>query len=134
MQSVIGPSCHHGGNHLHVTYSSLTGEGGAASEADPTRDPTHLTPTPFSSSAPSSYTSPLSSLTPRLPHPRRPPHPLPPRLYIQPPAAELGPPHTQVNSHTNWTASGVVLSRTNLNSVQTFRLLQTSCFGVIAVL
>ncbi|KAM6948188.1 nucleoprotein TPR [Aplochiton taeniatus] len=40
-----------------------------------------------------------SSLTPRLPQsPRRPPHPLPPRLYIQAPSAELGPPHTQRQS------------------------------------
>ncbi|XP_075339815.1 nucleoprotein TPR-like isoform X4 [Odontesthes bonariensis] len=57
-------------------------------ESEAPRDPIHQPPT--SSSALSS-----SSLTPRLPHTRRPPHPLPPRLYIQPPAAELGPPHTQ---------------------------------------
>uniref|UniRef100_A0A671VDB9 Translocated promoter region, nuclear basket protein n=1 Tax=Sparus aurata TaxID=8175 RepID=A0A671VDB9_SPAAU len=62
------------------TSSSLIGP-------DPPRDPVHLAPTPSPSS--------LSSLTPRLPHPRRPPHPLPPRLYIQPPAPELGPPHSQ---------------------------------------
>uniref|UniRef100_A0A669EG15 Nucleoprotein TPR n=1 Tax=Oreochromis niloticus TaxID=8128 RepID=A0A669EG15_ORENI len=51
-------------------------------------DPLHLPPT--SAPSPSS-----SSLTPRMPHTRRPPHPLPPRLYIQPPAPELGPPQTQ---------------------------------------
>uniref|UniRef100_A0A4W6E9Y9 Translocated promoter region, nuclear basket protein n=1 Tax=Lates calcarifer TaxID=8187 RepID=A0A4W6E9Y9_LATCA len=61
--------------------------------SDPTRDPVHLPPT-ASCSAP----SPSSSLTPRLPHPRRPTHSLPPRLYIQPPAPELGPPHTQRQS------------------------------------
>uniref|UniRef100_A0A3B4UI63 Translocated promoter region, nuclear basket protein n=1 Tax=Seriola dumerili TaxID=41447 RepID=A0A3B4UI63_SERDU len=75
--------------------SSLPGEGSssATSESDPTREPVHLPPT-SSSSVPSS-----SSLTPRLTHPRRPTHSLPPRLYIQPPAPELGPPHTQVNTH-----------------------------------
>uniref|UniRef100_A0A665W816 Nucleoprotein TPR n=1 Tax=Echeneis naucrates TaxID=173247 RepID=A0A665W816_ECHNA len=59
------------------------------SESDHARDPVHLPPTP----------SPSSSLTPRLPHPRRPTHSLPPRLDIQPPAPELGPPHTQVDQH-----------------------------------
>lgn len=89
--------------------SSHAGEGGATSEADPSRDSAHLAPIPVSSSSSSAaaaasssllspYTSPLTSITPRLPHPRRPPHPLPPRLYIQPPAAELGPPHTQRQS------------------------------------
>uniref|UniRef100_A0A8P4GAN9 Translocated promoter region a, nuclear basket protein n=1 Tax=Dicentrarchus labrax TaxID=13489 RepID=A0A8P4GAN9_DICLA len=68
---------------------------------DPPRDPVHLAPTPSFSSAPSPSPSPSSSHTPRLPHPRRPPHPLPPRLYIQPPAPELGPPHTQVHTHTH---------------------------------
>uniref|UniRef100_A0A671VEW7 Translocated promoter region, nuclear basket protein n=1 Tax=Sparus aurata TaxID=8175 RepID=A0A671VEW7_SPAAU len=68
------------------TSSSLIGPG-EQDLSDPPRDPVHLAPTPSPSS--------LSSLTPRLPHPRRPPHPLPPRLYIQPPAPELGPPHSQ---------------------------------------
>ncbi|XP_039999046.1 nucleoprotein TPR isoform X2 [Xiphias gladius] len=72
---------------------SSEGSSSATSESDPTRDPLHLPPT-SSSSAP----SPSSSLTPRLPHPRRPTHSLPPRLYIQPPAPELGPPHTQRQS------------------------------------
>ncbi|KAM4623655.1 nucleoprotein TPR-like [Polymixia lowei] len=73
---------------------SHSGEGssGTTSESDPPRDPLHLHPT-SSSSAPST-----SSLTPRLAHPRRPPHPLPPRLYIQPSAPELGPPHIQRQS------------------------------------
>uniref|UniRef100_A0A665W921 Nucleoprotein TPR n=1 Tax=Echeneis naucrates TaxID=173247 RepID=A0A665W921_ECHNA len=71
--------------------SSLPGEGSSSvpSESDHARDPVHLPPTP----------SPSSSLTPRLPHPRRPTHSLPPRLDIQPPAPELGPPHTQVDQH-----------------------------------
>ncbi|XP_056276506.1 nucleoprotein TPR-like isoform X2 [Pseudoliparis swirei] len=69
---------------------------GPTSESDAPRDHVHFSPTP---SAPShSSPSSSSSLTPRLPHPRRPPHPLPPRLYIQPPAPELGPPHTQRQS------------------------------------
>uniref|UniRef100_A0A3Q3XS28 Uncharacterized protein n=1 Tax=Mola mola TaxID=94237 RepID=A0A3Q3XS28_MOLML len=55
----------------------------ATSETNPQRDSVHLAPAP-------------SSLTPCLTHPRRPPHPLPPRLYIQPPAPELGSLHTQV--------------------------------------
>ncbi|XP_068457993.1 nucleoprotein TPR-like isoform X2 [Clinocottus analis] len=63
----------------------------ATSESDAPRDHVHF---PLTLSAP----SPSSSLMPRLPHPRRPPHPLPPRLYIQPPAPELGPPHTQRQS------------------------------------
>ncbi|KAL7386103.1 hypothetical protein ABVT39_004054 [Epinephelus coioides] len=73
--------------------NSNEGSSSATSESDPPRDPVHFPPT-SSSSAP----SPSSSITPRLPHPRRPPHPLPPRLYIQPPAPELGPPHTQRQS------------------------------------
>uniref|UniRef100_A0A8D3CA17 Translocated promoter region a, nuclear basket protein n=2 Tax=Scophthalmus maximus TaxID=52904 RepID=A0A8D3CA17_SCOMX len=76
------------------TQEDVCGEGSssATSESDPTREPVHLPPT-SSSCAPSPSLS--SSLTPRLPHPRRPTHSLPPRLYIQPPAPELGPPHTQ---------------------------------------
>ncbi|XP_056148478.1 nucleoprotein TPR-like [Lampris incognitus] len=69
----------------HSSSSSNT------SEPDHPREPLHLPPA--SASAPST-----SSLTPRLPQPRRPHHPLPPRLYIQPPAPELGPPHTQRQS------------------------------------
>ncbi|XP_028282895.1 nucleoprotein TPR-like isoform X2 [Parambassis ranga] len=66
---------------------------GATLESDPPRDPVYFPPTSSSGPSPSS-----SSLTPRLPHTRRPPHALPPRLYIQPPAPELGPPHTQRQS------------------------------------
>uniref|UniRef100_A0AAQ6A4F7 Nucleoprotein TPR n=1 Tax=Amphiprion ocellaris TaxID=80972 RepID=A0AAQ6A4F7_AMPOC len=75
------------------TSSSLIGEssGGVTSESDPPRDPLHIPPTSSSGPSPSS-----SALTPCLPHTRRPPHALPPRLYIQPPAPELGPPHTQL--------------------------------------
>ncbi|KAM8838870.1 nucleoprotein TPR-like [Synchiropus picturatus] len=65
-----------------------------APESDPLRDPLHFPPA-SSSAAPSPSTS---SITPRLPQPRRPPHPLPPRLHIQPPAPELGPPHIQRQS------------------------------------
>uniref|UniRef100_A0AAQ5Z1Z6 Nucleoprotein TPR n=1 Tax=Amphiprion ocellaris TaxID=80972 RepID=A0AAQ5Z1Z6_AMPOC len=65
-------------------------EGKITSESDPPRDPLHIPPTSSSGPSPSS-----SALTPCLPHTRRPPHALPPRLYIQPPAPELGPPHTQ---------------------------------------
>uniref|UniRef100_A0A3Q3XC98 Nucleoprotein TPR/MPL1 domain-containing protein n=1 Tax=Mola mola TaxID=94237 RepID=A0A3Q3XC98_MOLML len=56
---------------------------------NPQRDSVHLAPAP-------------SSLTPCLTHPRRPPHPLPPRLYIQPPAPELGSLHTQVKYVLTW--------------------------------
>lgn len=74
---------------------SHSGEGssGASSEAEPHRDLVHLPPL---STVPTPSSS--SSLTPRLPQPRRPPHSVPPRLYIQPPAPELGPPHTQRQS------------------------------------
>ncbi|XP_020791648.2 nucleoprotein TPR isoform X2 [Boleophthalmus pectinirostris] len=77
-----------------TTEPSHSGEGrsGASSEADPPRDLLHLPPL---SSVP---TPSPSSLAPRLPQPRRPPHSVPPRLYIQPPAPELGPPHTQRQS------------------------------------
>ncbi|XP_028328136.1 nucleoprotein TPR-like [Gouania willdenowi] len=67
----------------------------APSELNPPRDHVYFPPMSSSSSAPSPSSS---SLTPRLPHTRRSPHALPPRLYIQPPAAELGPPHTQRQS------------------------------------
>uniref|UniRef100_A0A8C6PTA8 Nucleoprotein TPR n=1 Tax=Nothobranchius furzeri TaxID=105023 RepID=A0A8C6PTA8_NOTFU len=60
-------------------------------ECDPPRDSIQLPLMSSSAHSPSS-----SSLAPRLPHTRRPPHALPPRLYIQAPAPELGPPHTQV--------------------------------------
>ncbi|XP_008332910.1 nucleoprotein TPR-like isoform X1 [Cynoglossus semilaevis] len=63
-------------------------------ESDTTRETVHLPPASSSSSVP----SPSSSLTPHLPQPRRPLQSLPPRLYIQPPAPELGPPHTQRQS------------------------------------
>uniref|UniRef100_UPI0037E77C1F nucleoprotein TPR isoform X2 n=1 Tax=Semicossyphus pulcher TaxID=241346 RepID=UPI0037E77C1F len=71
---------------------SSEGSNNATLESDPQRDTLHLPP-----ASSSSVLSP-SSLTPRLHQPRRPPHPLPPRLYIQPPAPELGPPHTQRQS------------------------------------
>lgn len=73
---------------------SHSGEGSsrASSEAEPPRDLVHLPPL---STVP---TPSPSSLASRLPQPRRPPHSVPPRLYIQPPAAELGPPHTQRQS------------------------------------
>nr|XP_014268193.2 nucleoprotein TPR isoform X1 [Maylandia zebra] len=85
-ESVCGaPS---GSQHPSEPTASGEGSGDAPSESDHPRDPLHLPPT--SAPSPSS-----SSLTPRMPHTRRPPHPLPPRLYIQPPAPELGPPQTQ---------------------------------------
>ncbi|XP_049602686.1 nucleoprotein TPR isoform X2 [Syngnathus scovelli] len=58
----------------------------SSNESEAQREAIHTHPTPSPSS---------SSLTLRLPQPRRPPHSLPPRLYIQPPASELGPPHAQ---------------------------------------
>ncbi|XP_041848028.1 nucleoprotein TPR isoform X2 [Melanotaenia boesemani] len=78
-----------------VSEATHSGEGssGVASESEPPRELIHHPPTSSSAHSPSS-----SSLTPRLPHTRRPPHALPPRLYIQPPAPELGPPHTQRQS------------------------------------
>uniref|UniRef100_A0A8C4ZFU3 Nucleoprotein TPR n=1 Tax=Gadus morhua TaxID=8049 RepID=A0A8C4ZFU3_GADMO len=75
--------------------SSLPGEG-SSSAVEPLPPREMLYPQP--SSTTSSPAPPTSSLTPRLPQPRRPPHPLPPRLYIQPPAPELGPPHAQRQS------------------------------------
>ncbi|XP_059914811.1 nucleoprotein TPR isoform X3 [Gadus macrocephalus] len=75
--------------------SSHSGEG-SSSAVEPL--PPREMPYPQPSSTTSSPAPPTSSLTPRLPQPRRPPHPLPPRLYIQPPAPELGPPHTQRQS------------------------------------
>ncbi|KAM6919272.1 LOW QUALITY PROTEIN: nucleoprotein TPR-like [Xenentodon cancila] len=62
-------------------------------ESEATRDPIHQPPTSSSAHSPSS-----SSLAPRLPHTRRPAHAPPPRLYIQPAASELGPPHAQRQS------------------------------------
>ncbi|KAK1878955.1 Nucleoprotein TPR [Dissostichus eleginoides] len=75
---------------IDTDSESHEGSSSATSESEPPRELVHFPPT-------SSTPSP-SSLTPRLPHPRRPPHPLPPRLYIQPPVQELGPPHTQRQS------------------------------------
>ncbi|XP_034039643.1 LOW QUALITY PROTEIN: nucleoprotein TPR [Thalassophryne amazonica] len=66
---------------------SHSSEGGNSTTAEP--DP------PRDVQFPTTFSSASSSVTLRLPQPRRPPHPLPPRLYIQPPTAELGPPHTQ---------------------------------------
>ncbi|XP_029970537.1 nucleoprotein TPR-like isoform X3 [Salarias fasciatus] len=71
------------------------GSSEATPDSDAPRDSVHFPPTSTSSLAPSPSSS---SLTPRLPHTRRPPHALPPRLYIQPPAPELGPPPTQRQS------------------------------------
>uniref|UniRef100_A0A4W3JKZ7 Nucleoprotein TPR n=1 Tax=Callorhinchus milii TaxID=7868 RepID=A0A4W3JKZ7_CALMI len=51
---------------------------------------------PFGSDAPREHQSVAERQTPRPPRsPRRPPHHLPPRLTIQPPAQELGPPAQQ---------------------------------------
>ncbi|XP_061587970.1 nucleoprotein TPR-like isoform X2 [Cololabis saira] len=66
---------------------------GVTSESEATREPIHQPPTSSSAQSPSS-----SSLAPRLPHTRRPAHGPPPRLYIQPAASELGPPHAQRQS------------------------------------
>ncbi|XP_077579861.1 nucleoprotein TPR-like [Stigmatopora nigra] len=63
-------------------------------ESEAQREAHHNPPT----SSPATPSHSTSSLTLRLPQPRRPPHPLPPRLYIQPPASDLGPPHTQRQS------------------------------------
>ncbi|XP_077413772.1 nucleoprotein TPR-like isoform X2 [Vanacampus margaritifer] len=63
-------------------------------ESETQRETVHVPPT----SSPSTPSPSTSSLTLRLPQPRKPPHSLPPRLYIQPPASELGPPHTQRQS------------------------------------
>ncbi|XP_015236386.1 PREDICTED: nucleoprotein TPR [Cyprinodon variegatus] len=63
---------------------------GAGTDPGAAKDPPHFPPACSSAQSPSS-----SSLTIRLPQARRPPHALPPRLYIQAPAPELGPPHTQ---------------------------------------
>ncbi|KAJ8409499.1 hypothetical protein AAFF_G00229000 [Aldrovandia affinis] len=58
---------------------------GGTTEASSTDLPREQQPTP--------NTATPDQQGPRLPQlPRRPPHPLPPRLYIQPPAHELGPP------------------------------------------
>ncbi|XP_061653390.1 nucleoprotein TPR-like isoform X3 [Phyllopteryx taeniolatus] len=70
------------------------GEVSSNAESESQREAVHIPPTP----SPSTPCPSTSSLTLRLPQPRRPPHPLPPRLYIQPPASELGPPHTQRQS------------------------------------
>uniref|UniRef100_A0A672I1M8 Translocated promoter region a, nuclear basket protein n=1 Tax=Salarias fasciatus TaxID=181472 RepID=A0A672I1M8_SALFA len=76
---------------------------GVASSDQQRPDSVHFPPTSTSSLAPSPSSS---SLTPRLPHTRRPPHALPPRLYIQPPAPELGPPPTQVDDTKASRSSG----------------------------
>ncbi|XP_053293846.1 nucleoprotein TPR isoform X2 [Pleuronectes platessa] len=79
--------------HASEPQQSSEGSSSATSESDPVRDLVHLPPTSSSIFSPS-----YSPLTPRLPHPRRPTHSLPPRLYIQPPPPELGPPHMQRQS------------------------------------
>ncbi|XP_030607280.1 nucleoprotein TPR-like isoform X1 [Archocentrus centrarchus] len=89
--SVCGASS--GSQHPSEPTPSGEGSSEAASESDPPKDPLHLPHTSPSAPSPSS-----SSLTPRMPHTRRPPHALPPRLYIQPPAPELGPPQMQRQS------------------------------------
>ncbi|XP_072297010.1 nucleoprotein TPR isoform X2 [Eucyclogobius newberryi] len=75
------------------SHSGESRSGASSSEAEHPRDLLHLPP--LSSCVP---TPSPSSLAPRLPQPRRPPHSVPPRLYIQPPAPELGPPHAQRQS------------------------------------
>lgn len=71
--------------------SSQSGEGtSGGTDVGAAKDYLHHPPTCSTSHSPSS-----SSLTPRLTQPRRPSHVLPPRLFIQAPAPELGPPHTQ---------------------------------------
>ncbi|XP_057713780.1 nucleoprotein TPR-like isoform X1 [Corythoichthys intestinalis] len=70
---------------------SHSSEASSNVESESQREAPHFPPT----SSPATASPSSSSLTLRLPQPRRPPHPLPPRLYIQPPASELGPPHAQ---------------------------------------
>uniref|UniRef100_A0A3P9LDH6 Uncharacterized protein n=1 Tax=Oryzias latipes TaxID=8090 RepID=A0A3P9LDH6_ORYLA len=65
-------------------------EDGVASESEAPRDPTHLPP-----GCSSSHLTPSSPVTSRLLHIRRPRDTLLPQLNIQPPAPELGPPHSQ---------------------------------------
>lgn len=72
-----------------IPWSLIPGEGtssAATSESCLRKDPVHLL---LSSST-------ISSPSPSTPHPRRTSHPLPPRLYIQPPAPDLGSLHSQV--------------------------------------
>ncbi|XP_037537934.1 nucleoprotein TPR [Nematolebias whitei] len=73
---------------------TFSGEGSSSlMESEAPRDSIHIPPT-----CSSAHSLPSSSLTPRLPHTRRLPHAVPPRLYIQAPAPELGPPHAQRQS------------------------------------
>ncbi|KAG9338435.1 hypothetical protein JZ751_025839 [Albula glossodonta] len=70
------------------------GESSSTVESSSTDAPRDQQPTP--------NTTTLDRQAPRLPQsPRRPPHLLPPRLYIQPPAQELGPPPSQRQSAPN---------------------------------
>ncbi|XP_061694573.1 nucleoprotein TPR-like [Syngnathoides biaculeatus] len=73
---------------------SHSSEVSSNAESESQREAVHIPPTP----SPSTPCPSSSSLTLRLPQPRRPPHSLPPRLYIQPPSSELGPPHMQRQS------------------------------------
>uniref|UniRef100_A0A8C7YYH4 Nucleoprotein TPR n=1 Tax=Oryzias sinensis TaxID=183150 RepID=A0A8C7YYH4_9TELE len=77
---------------VKVTLLCLSGEGtsGVASESEAPRDPTHLPP-----GCSSSHLTPSPPVTSRLLHIRRPRDTLLPQLNIQPPAPELGPPHSQ---------------------------------------
>ncbi|MED6247973.1 hypothetical protein ATANTOWER_022758, partial [Ataeniobius toweri] len=78
----------------HPSDPSQSGEGTrGGTDLGASKDSLHHPTTCSTTHSPSS-----SSLTPRLPQTRRPPHVLPPRLYIQAPAPELGPPHTQRQS------------------------------------
>ncbi|KAL4635951.1 nucleoprotein TPR-like [Arapaima gigas] len=72
-----------------TTESLSTGEGSSSiPESLPAEPPREQQPVPGIAT--------LDRLAPRPPQsPRRPPHPLPPRLYIQTPAQELGPPPAQ---------------------------------------
>lgn len=84
-----------------MARSLIPGEGtssAAPSESSLRKDPVHL----LLSSSPSTISSP----SPSTPHPRRTSHPLPPRLYIQPPAPDLGSLHSQVHTCSSSKATG----------------------------
>ncbi|XP_077471090.1 nucleoprotein TPR-like [Stigmatopora argus] len=92
-----GPSVHTSADEDDFQYPpepSHSTEASSNVESEAQREAHHNPPT----STPATASPSTSSLTLRLPQPRRPPHPLPPRLYIQPPASDLGPPHTQRQS------------------------------------
>ncbi|XP_019724832.1 nucleoprotein TPR-like isoform X2 [Hippocampus comes] len=88
------PSVPTGAEEDHSQGAPEPSRGSDTGESEAQKEAVHVPPT----SSPSTPSPSTSSLTLRLPQPRRPPHSLPPRLYIQPPASELGPPHTQRQS------------------------------------